>query len=91
MGGVTGVVHLLLEAGADPAEQNGAGETALSLAVLVGHWECAEALLLSQGGARAVLVSALEGACLFCYPVSYLAGLCHAPVSLSLIEQKNSN
>jgi hypothetical protein len=69
MGGATGVVQLLLEAGADPAEQNGAGETALSLAVLVGQWECAEALLRSPGGARAVQVGALDGACLFCYPL----------------------
>jgi hypothetical protein len=84
MGGATGVVQLLVEAGADPAEQNGAGETALSLAVLVGQWECAEALLRSPGGARAVQVGALDGACLFCYPVSCLAALCHAPVSLSL-------
>ena len=70
MGGATGVVKLLLEAGADPAEQNSAGETALSLAVLMGHWDCAEALLQSPGGARAVQVGALEGACLFCYPAS---------------------
>jgi hypothetical protein len=51
------VVQLLLEAGADPAVQNGAGETALSLAVLVGQWEYAAALLQSPGGAGAVQVA----------------------------------
>mmetsp|Transcript_54978 Transcript_54978/g.115050 ORF Transcript_54978/g.115050 Transcript_54978/m.115050 type:complete len:162 (+) Transcript_54978:801-1286(+) len=54
LGGVVRVVQLLLEAGADPAVPNGAGETALSLAVLAGQWECAEALVLSPGGAGAV-------------------------------------
>ena len=89
MGGATGVVQLLVEAGADPAEQNGAGETALSLAVLVGQWECAEALLRSPGGARAVQVGLLPCVMfgLFCYPVSCLAALCHTPVSLSLKQQ----
>ncbi len=50
------VLQLLLEAGAEPASQDGAGETPLSLAVLVGRWECAETLLCSSGGAGAVQV-----------------------------------
>jgi ankyrin repeat protein len=56
--GVVSVVQLLLEAGADPASQDCAGETALSLAVLLGQWECAEAMMLSPGGAGAVQVAA---------------------------------
>ncbi len=50
------MVQLLLEARADPAAQNGTGETALSLAVLVGQWECAEALVISTGGVSALQV-----------------------------------
>jgi hypothetical protein len=87
MGGATGVVQLLLEAGADPAEQNGAGETALSLAVLVGQWDCAEALLLSQGGARAVQVGVLEEACRFCHPVSNVLQPCVMHPSCSRFEE----
>ncbi len=56
LSGFKNVVQLLVEAAADPAAQNSAGETALSLAVLVGHWECAEALLHSQRGITAVQV-----------------------------------
>lgn len=56
LGGVASVVQLLLEAGADPAAPNGAGETALSLAVLVGQWECAKALVMSAGGVGALQV-----------------------------------
>jgi hypothetical protein len=56
LGGVASVVQLLLEAGADPAAQNGAGVHALSLAVLTGQWGCAEALVLSPGGAAALQV-----------------------------------
>ncbi len=52
------MVQLLLEAGADPAVQDAAGETGLSLAVLVGQWESAEALLQSPGGAAVVQVAA---------------------------------
>jgi ankyrin repeat protein len=52
------LVQLLLEAGAEPASKDGAGETPLSLAVLVGQWGCAEALLRSPGGAGAVQVTA---------------------------------
>ncbi len=52
------VLQLLMEAGADPAAQNGAGETALSLAVLAGRWECAEVLVRSLRGAVAVQVAA---------------------------------
>ena len=51
-------VGALLEAGADPARRNGAGETPLSLVVLAGHWGCAEALARSPGGTAAVQVSA---------------------------------
>ncbi len=58
LGGVASVVTLLLEAGADPAVQDGAGETALSLAVLVEQWECAEVLVRSPGGAGALQVAA---------------------------------
>ncbi len=57
------VVQLLLEAEADLAElesQHDAGGKPglLSLAVLVGQWGCAEALLCSPMGAEAVRVSA---------------------------------
>ena len=51
-------VRVLLEAWADPARRNGAGETPLSLAVLAGQWGCAEALARSPGGTAAVQVSA---------------------------------
>ncbi len=54
------MVQLLAEAGADPAAPNGAGETALSLAVLAERWECAGALLRLPGGAVAVQVAALN-------------------------------
>jgi hypothetical protein len=54
------VVQLLLEARAEPASQDGARETPLSLAVLVGQWGCAQALLLSPGGAGAVQVTAVH-------------------------------
>lgn len=57
LGGVASVVQLLLDAAADPTVQNSAGETALSLAVLAGQWECAEALMQSPGGTRAVQVA----------------------------------
>jgi hypothetical protein len=54
---VLNVLQLLLEADADLALQDAAGETALSLSVLLGRWECAEVLVLSPGGARAVQVA----------------------------------
>jgi hypothetical protein len=60
LSGGASVVQLLLEAGADPAAPNGAGETALSLAVLVGQWECAEDLVRSPRGAGVVQVAALS-------------------------------
>jgi hypothetical protein len=53
------VVQLLLEAGAEPASIDGAGETPLSLAVLVEQWGCAEALLRSPGAAGAVQATAI--------------------------------
>ena len=56
-GTAVSAVQVLVEAGADPSAPNGAGETALSLAVLAGQWECAEALLRSPGGAEAAQVA----------------------------------
>ncbi len=56
------MLQLLVEAEADPAAPNGAGETALSLAVLAGQWECAEVLVRSRRGAAAVQVT-MRGAC----------------------------
>jgi ankyrin repeat protein len=63
LSGDRSVAQLLLQAGATPATQNSAGETALSLAVLVEQWECAEVLLRSPGGARAVQVTAHDALC----------------------------
>ena len=63
LSGAVSVVQLLLDAGADTGRKDCIGETPLSLAVLVGQWECAQALLQSPGGAAAVQVS------------SHLAGL----------------
>ena len=57
LGGAEIVVQLLLEARAEPASQDDAGRTALSLAVLVGQWRCAETLLLSIGGGKTVQVA----------------------------------
>ena len=57
LGGSESVVQLLLEAGAEPASQDGAGRTPLSLAVLVGQWGCSEALLRSPGGAGTAQVA----------------------------------
>ncbi len=75
--GAVSVVQLLLEAGADDRMKDCMGQTPLSLAVLLGQWECAEALVLSPGGAAALQVSA----CLTCFLLySHLAGV---PDSLS--------
>ena len=51
------VVQLLLEFGVEPALQDCDGQTPLSLAVILGQWGCADALLRSSGGAVAVQVT----------------------------------
>jgi hypothetical protein len=66
------VLRLLVEAGANPSVQNGAGETALTLAVLAGQWECAEVLVRSQGGAAAVQVARLDSCCFLGCRASFL-------------------
>ncbi|MEA2463746.1 MAG: uncharacterized protein QOJ98_1493 [Acidobacteriota bacterium] len=45
-----GVIGQLLEAGADISPRNGSGMTPLSLAMIMSHWEAAEALI--EKGAR---------------------------------------
>jgi hypothetical protein len=71
-------MQLLLDAGADPATQNGAGETPLSLAVLLGQWECAEILVQSPRGAEILQVA-------LCTPVSQPTLLSCIQVTLSLL------
>jgi hypothetical protein len=73
LSGTASVVQLLVEAGADSAVPNGAGETALSLAVLAGRWECAGALLRLPGGAVSVQVDALDARCPFGHRPDLLA------------------
>ena len=66
-GTAVSAVQVLVEAGADPSASNGAGETALSLAVLAGQWASAEVLVRSPGGAaaqRAVEARAAKNRCI---------------------------
>ncbi len=71
LNGDVSVVQLLLDAGAHSGRQDCTGGTPLLLAMLWGHWDCAEALVLSPGGAAAVQVTAYLMMLETMFPVIY--------------------
>ena len=79
----------LVEAGADAASRNGAGKTAVALAVHMEHWECAEALVTSPGAAEAIQVWMVSW--LFCMLQAFIGSRWIPPdFCISLLQASDS-